>query len=568
MSQSKAQLTNPFGTVNITDGVNVSGVITATTLIGDGTALTGIALTGNINTSGIITASEFYGYGGGLDNVGLGTESSINTTGIITASAFYGDGSGLTGVGGDLTVLSFSPTNGATSVAVASNIVITFNKSIQAGSGTITLRSGAADGTIVESYDVSSSDRLTFNAGTLTIDPTDNLSGLTTYYTVLPAGVVKDAYNQSENSLIDTYSFTTIEPNYELWMWGWSATGILGLNDLLDRSSPTQIPGTQWSEDELHVNYRFGAATKSDNTLWVWGYNAYGGLGQNDRTQYSSPIQIPGTQWNTLGGGNHFLTATKTDGTLWAWGFGGNGNIGDNSAINRSSPTQIPGTQWARAFPNGYTGYFGIASKTDGTLWAWGSNGNGQLGQNNITYYSSPIQIPGTQWNTTNKYTISGDGYGFRAIKTDGTLWSWGYNGAGKLGHNNTVNYSSPQQVPGTQWSKVAAVLVTAATKTDGTLWVWGSGTDGGLGQNDSNIPRSSPVQVPGTQWDTPYASYYVSGGVKTDGTLWLSGTNGRGAIGQNDRTYYSSPRQIPGTQWYGNMAGTVYAVAAIKQTT
>jgi hypothetical protein len=132
MSQSKAQLTNPLGTVNITDGVNVTGVITATTFIGDGTALTGIALTGNINTSGIITASEFYGYGGDLDNVGLGTEDSINTTGIITAAAFYGDGSGLTGIGGDLTPLTFTPSNGSIDVGLTTNISILFIASCNA----------------------------------------------------------------------------------------------------------------------------------------------------------------------------------------------------------------------------------------------------------------------------------------------------------------------------------------------------------------------------------------------------------------------------------------------------
>jgi len=371
--------------------------------------------------------------------------------------------------------------------------------------------------------------------------------------------------------LDDTYAKINAERwrpgnvSYELWMWGWNSDGMLGQNDLAYRSSPVQIPGTQWSSDGFYANYRYSTATKTDGTLWAWGYNAYGGLGQNNKTYYSSPIQIPGTQWDTIGGGNHYITATKTDGTLWAWGYGGYGNLGQNNLVNYSSPVQIPGTQWARVFPNGYTGYFGIASKTDGTLWAWGDNSNGQLGQNNLTYYSSPVQVPGTQWNTTSKYTITGDGYGFRAIKTDGTLWAWGYNNAGRLGQNNTTYRSSPVQIPGTQWSKVAAVLVTAATKTDGTLWVWGTGVDGGLGQNNTT-QYSSPVQVPGTQWDTPYASYYVSGGTKTDGTLWLSGTNGRGALGQNNRTYYSSPRQISGTQWYGHMTGTVYAVGAIKQ--
>jgi len=567
MSQSKAQLTNPFGTVNITDGVNVSGVITATTLIGDGTALTGIALTGDINTSGIITASEFYGYGGSLSNVGLGTEDSINTTGIITAAQFYGDGSLLTNIGGAFTPLTFNPTNGQTNVGLTTNIVITFNKPIQAGVGTITLRTDSASGTIVESYDVTSSDRLTFSAGTLTIDPTASLSGLTTYYTVLPAGTVKDTYGLDDNTLIDNYSFTTQQFNYELWAWGYNSYAALGQNDRTHRSSPVQIPGTQWSL--VWNNYLQTSAIKSDGTLWVWGYNVYGSLGQNDIVDRSSPVQIPGTQWEDIVGGYLNSIAKKTDGTLWSWGYNGNGQLGLGSRSNLyySSPVQVPGTQWDQIFPIGYVGYRSLASKTDGTLWTWGRNIYGNLGQNNTTYYSSPVQIPGTQWNVTSKYTVSSGDTTVFGIKTDGTLWAWGSNYDGGLGQNNRTYYSSPRQVPGTQWSEVSASQThTLATKTDGTLWGWGSGSNGQFGLNNT-VKYSSPVQIPGTQWTKPNALYATSSLLKTDGTLWVWGYNGYGQSANNDKQPYSSPIQVPGTQWTVT-SGKVYEVFAIKQTT
>jgi alpha-tubulin suppressor-like RCC1 family protein len=80
-------------------------------------------------------------------------------------------------------------------------------------------------------------------------------------------------------------------------------------------------------------------------------------------------------------------------------------------------------------------GQFSLATKTDGTLWAWGGNGNGQLGQNNTTQFSSPVQIPGTTWSS-----ISAGYYHSLATKTDGTLWSWGRNSYGQLGQNNTIN--------------------------------------------------------------------------------------------------------------------------------
>ena len=568
MSQSKAQLTNPLGTVNITDGVNVTGVITATTLIGDGTALTGIALTGNINTSGIITASEFYGYGGDLDNVGLGTEDSINTTGIITASAFYGDGSGLTGIGGDLTPLTFTPSNGSTDVGLTTNISILFNKSIQAGVGTITLRTDSATGTIVESYDISSSDRLTISAGTLTIDPTDSLSGLTTYFTVIPAGVLQDAYGIGSNTAIDTYSFTTQQSNFNLFVTGLTSDyGNLGLNDLVNRSSPVQVPGTQWDLVTAH-RYSIGGAYKSDGTLWMWGYNDWGNLGLNDNVYRSSPTQVPGTQWSYseyLHGGYQDFVSTKTDGTLWAWGRNGNGQLAQNSiTTDYSSPIQIPGTQWNQVFRGARKTF---ATKTDGTLWVWGYNTYGPLGLNDQAHRSSPIQLPGTQWKM-----VSGNLYNTLATKTDGTAWVWGRDQGGCLGLNasGTV-YSSPTQLPGTQWDVLYSDAYNSThsmgSKTDGTLWAWGYNTGGVLGLNDTN-QYSSPRQIPGTQWTNKFRTVQgsMSSAIKDDGTLWAWGLGDYGGLGQNDIITRSSPIQIPGTQWY-RTAVSGRSLYAIKQT-
>ncbi len=144
-------------------------------------------------------------------------------------------------------------------------------------------------------------------------------------------------------------------------------------------------------------------AIKTDGTLWGWGRNNRGQLGQNnDKTKYSSPVQIPGTTWKDVAmthendGG---YVAIKTDGTMWAWGNGSTGQLGLNSTTKYSSPVQIPGTTWDIVDGIGASG--ATAIKTDGTLWAWGRNGNGQLGQNNETHRSSPIQIPGTDWKVT-----------------------------------------------------------------------------------------------------------------------------------------------------------------------
>ena len=192
-------------------------------------------------------------------------------------------------------------------------------------------------------------------------------------------------------------------------------------------------------------------ATKTDGTLWAWGYNYYGTLGQGNRTYYSSPVQIPGTTWSSISGGAQHSLISKTDGTLWAWGRNSNGQLGLNNTTYYSSPVQIPGTTWSSIA----AGRFHSSSiKTDGTLWMWGLNQYGTLGLNDVTQYSSPRQVPGTTWSV-----IKSSSYSYHSLskKTDGTLWIWGRNYNGQLGQNDRVNYSSPIQIPGTTWNNISA---------------------------------------------------------------------------------------------------------------
>ena len=374
-------------------------------------------------------------------------------------------------------------------------------------------------------------------------------------------------FNKINQGSIWEYSGTNA-----LFSWGGNGSASLGLNDNVKRSSPTQIPGTTWNTTNLGNQPLYGKFwIKTDGTLWAWGYNQSGILGQNQNENdsnniYSSPIQIPGTTWKQAAGGVRAVWAVKTDGTLWAWGSNAYGALGINQPYgptnhqSRSSPTQIPGTTWDSV---GSIGYGGGAIRTDGTLWTWGLNTMGQVGDNSIgsptwTGVSSPKQIPGTTWKMLN----GSMGNTSLATKTDGTLWAWGDNNTGQLGQNNKTNYSSPVQIPGTTWSFVQQGATAAlGTKTDGTLWTWGNNTKGGLGQNNL-IFYSSPVQIPGTTWKTTdwgistgsnagATTDVVSAAIKTDGTLWTWGWNNeQGGLGLNDLTQRSSPTQVPGTTW------------------
>ena len=146
--------------------------------------------------------------------------------------------------------------------------------------------------------------------------------------------------------------------------------------------------------------------------------------------------------------------AIKTNGTLWTWGRNNTNQLGQGNQTEYSSPRQVgTDTTWSRV--QSVTYHYMIATKTDGTLWSWGTNTGGVLGQNNTTQYNSPRQIgTGTDWGTPGDRKFDGEYLQAGAIKTDGTLWAWGSNPSGPLGNNSNQNQSSPIQVPGS-WNTI-----------------------------------------------------------------------------------------------------------------
>ena len=314
---------------------------------------------------------------------------------------------------------------------------------------------------------------------------------------------------------------------------------------------------------------------KSNKTYWGTGRFQKGSAGDNIGSpayiQASSPVQIAGdSKWAAIGQGDeNFQFGTKSDGTLWAWGNNQPGRLGQNDRTNRSSPTQIPGTTWGTSATSVTGNGDGcLIIKTDGTLWMWGGNQVGALGQNNTNAYSSPTQIgTGTDWAKTNDGGNNLTG----AIKTNGTLWMWGGGADGQLGNNAATARSSPIQVgTDTTWrSLTAGYQQSMATKTDGTLWTWGQNDYGELGHND-RTQRSSPTQVgTGTDWGDALQSMvnYNPYAIKTDGTLWSWGRNFRGQLGHNDLVEKSSPTQIPGTNWIDCYTSTQGGAAFLRSS-
>jgi alpha-tubulin suppressor-like RCC1 family protein len=297
-----------------------------------------------------------------------------------------------------------------------------------------------------------------------------------------------------------------IKTDGTLWVWGYNSYNQLGTNNAITRSSPVQLSGTNWLQVDCASQQ--SAAIKTDGTLWTWGQNVYGQLGTNDRLSKSSPVQVSGTNWKQVGVGQRMIAAIKTDGTLWTWGRNHYGQLGVNDMAARSSPVQIlgGGTNWKQVSLGVWTS---AAIKTDGTLWVWGRNNYGQLGTNDNTTInkSSPTQLSGINWKQVSPGGEANSPM-MVAVKTDGTLWGWGANAQGELGTNDRIRRSSPVQIAGTNWKQVTARPQGSfssgvfAVKTDGTLWTWGLNLWGALGDN-TTISKSSPVQTVsgGTNW-------------------------------------------------------------------
>ena len=332
-------------------------------------------------------------------------------------------------------------------------------------------------------------------------------------------------------------------PTFELYAWGRNIYGQVGDNTAVYRSSPSQVGAlTNWSQ--VSANSSISSAVKTDGTLWTWGRNSSGQIGDNTIINRSSPVQVGAlTNWSQIASGVDHTVSVKTDGTLWTWGDNSiTGALGDGTVINRSSPVQVGSlTNWAQVSASTTRS---SAVKTDGTLWAWGTNSLGQLGDGTTIARSSPVQVGSlTDWLQVAMGTDH-----TTAVKTDGTLWAWGQNNAGQMGVPNTANEkSSPVQVGAlTNWSLVSAGhTTTVAVKTDGTLWSWGQGSNGALGDN-TIVGKSSPVQVGAlTTWSSASIGYRTGAALKTDGTLWVWGQNSNGQLGDGTVVDKSSPVQV-----------------------
>ena len=248
--------------------------------------------------------------------------------------------------------------------------------------------------------------------------------------------------------------------------------------------------------------------------------------------------------------------ALLSDGSVWTWGSDVSGKLGDNQVSDSYNVTNHDSFYPLRVHGPGNVGYLtsvaaisageghNLALRCDGTVWAWGWNGVNQLGNGTTNDAHTPVQVSGL----SNVVAISGRGYHCLALKSDGTVWAWGWNAWGQLGTGTTSPTLVPVQVVGlTNPAAISAgYTVSLALMSNGTLRVWGTGQRGDLGQGNIGDHSYLPISVPGlSNVVSVSAGFQNPEALKADGTIWMWGWGELGQLGNGMTIDVGTPGQV-----------------------
>ena len=376
-----------------------------------------------------------------------------------------------------------------------------------------------------------------------------------------------------------------------MWATGYNYYGQLGNGTTLNRTNP--VPVVDGSGNPLSGVVGISAGSshtvylKGDGTVWEAGRNDYGQLGDGTTTNRSNPVQVLDGSGNPLSGvvgisaGGFHTVYLQGDGTVWAVGSN-SGQLGDGTTTHRTNPVQVVDSSG-----NPLSGVVGISAgsshtvylKGDGTVWATGSNGFGQLGDGTTTLSSSnPVQVLDGSGNPLSGVVGISAGSHTVYLKGDGTVWAVGSNTYGQLGNETITDITNPVQVVDGLGNSLSGVVGISAgfyhsvyLKSGGTVWAAGRNDYGQLGDG-TTTDRSNPVQVVDGSGNPLIGMVGVAAGssytvyLKGDGTVWAAGRNHFGQLGDGTTTNRTNPVQVLDES--GNpLSGVVGVSAGVNHT-
>ena len=381
------------------------------------------------------------------------------------------------------------------------------------------------------------------------------------YYSNLPDATLNTGklYYVSADEILywsagDSWRSIQITSRNFAWSWGFNTSGQLGDNTTVNKSSPVSVVGGFADWQKISSGRKHNVGLRTNSTLWSWGSNASYSLGDSTSVSRSSPVSVVGgfTDWCDISAGSYHNIGIKTNGTAWGWGRNNSAQLGNGTTTTRCSPVSVVGgfTDWCQ-ISGGINHSTGL--RTNGTAWAWGCNASGMLGDGTTVCKSSPVSVVGgfSDW-----CQISTNMCHNLAIRYNRSMWSWGCNTCGVLGDGTTVNKSSPVSVVGgfLDWCQASAGIThSIGLRANGTAWAWGCNSTGQLG-NNTIVDRSSPISVVGgfTDWCSISAAFGNTVGLRTNGTAWAWGANVYGRLGDGTTVSRSSPVSVVGgfTDW------------------
>ncbi|MBL8144205.1 MAG: chitobiase/beta-hexosaminidase C-terminal domain-containing protein, partial [Acidobacteria bacterium] len=344
-----------------------------------------------------------------------------------------------------------------------------------------------------------------------------------------------------------------------VFAWGKNSYGQLGDRTTTRRTLPTLVAGLT-GVVALAGGQEHSLAVRSDGTVWAWGSNGYGRLGDGTTTARHLPTVVIGglTNVTQVAAGEAHSLARRADGTVWAWGANTSGQLGDGTTTLRTAPVQVPGLTDIVTVAAGAS--FSVALRADGTVWAWGANGSGQLGDGTTTTRTSPVQVTTL---TTATRIAAGAGFALARL-SDGSVWSWGLNSYGQLGDGTTTDRTTPAVVPGlTDVTDVAAGEQHALTRTTGgRVYAWGLNNSGQVGDG-TGLTRYGPVLLA-----IPLDVTQVAAGathslaLTASGVVWTWGRNHEGQIGDGTQVDALTPVAISGESLLWKVATPTFNLA------